>query len=43
MEWTFLARLKSNRKFNPDDSFNRRIENVPVPEDGRAVHLKGSG
>jgi len=43
LEWTFLTRLKSNRKVNPDDSFNRRIENVPIPEDGRALHLKGFG
>lgn len=43
LEWTFLTRLKSNRKVNPDDSFNRRIENVPIPEDGRVVHLKGFG
>jgi IS4 transposase len=43
LEWTFLTRLKRNRKINPDDSFNRRIENVPIPEDGRVVHLKGFG
>ena len=43
LERTFLARLKKNRKVNPDDSFNRRIENVPIPEDGRALHLKGFG
>ena len=43
LEWTFLTRLKKNRKVNPDDSFNRRIENVPIPEDGRVVHLKGFG
>jgi hypothetical protein len=42
LEWTFLTRLKRNRKVNPDDSFNRRIENVPIPEDGRVVHLKAS-
>jgi len=41
--WTFLTRLKKNRKVNPDDSFNRRIENLPIPEDGRVVHLKGFG
>ena len=43
LEWTFLTRLKKNRKVNPDDSFNRRIENVPIPEDGRVLHLKGFG
>ena len=43
LEWTFLTRLKKNRKVNPDDSFNRRIENVPIPEDGLALHLKGFG
>ena len=43
LEWTFLTRLKKNRKINPDDSFNRRVENVPIPEDGRALHLKGFG
>jgi hypothetical protein len=43
LEWTFLTRLKKNRKVNPDDSFNRRIENVPIPEDDRVVHLKGYG
>lgn len=43
LEWTFLTRLKRNRKTNPDDSFNRRIGNVPIPEDGCVVHLKGYG
>lgn len=43
LEWTFLTRLKRNRKTNPDDSFNRRIRNVPIPEDGCVVHLKGYG
>jgi hypothetical protein len=42
LEWTFLTRLKKNRKANPDGSFNRRNENIPIPEDGRVVHLKAS-
>jgi hypothetical protein len=43
LEWTFLTRLKTNRKVNPDDSFNRRFEDVPISEDGRVVQLKGFG
>ena len=43
VEWTFLTQLKSNRKVNPDDSFDRRIENVPISEDSPALHLKGLG
>lgn len=41
--WHFFTRLKSNRLVNPDDTYNRRISEVEIPEDGRVVHLKGFG
>ena len=41
--WTFLTRLKKNRKVNPDDTFNRQIQEITIPEAGRTVHLKGFG
>jgi putative transposase len=41
--WTFFTRLKKNRKVNPDDTHNRQIQEVEIPEEGRVVHLKGYG
>ena len=43
LEWTFFARLKKNRKVNPDDTHNRQIQEIEIPEEGRVVHLKGYG
>lgn len=41
--WQFLTRLKYNRHVNPDDSFNRPLSDVEIPESGIIVHLKGFG
>ena len=41
--WTFFTRLKKNRKMGPDDTHNRQIQEVPVPDEGRKVHRKGFG
>ena len=41
--WHFLTRLKKNRLVNPDDTYNRAIEEVTIPDQGRVVHLKGFG
>jgi len=43
-EWHFFTRLKSNRQVNPDDTHNRAVREVEIPEEeGRVVHLKGFG
>ena len=41
--WYFLTRLKSNRHVNPDNSYNRQISEIIIPECGGVVHLKGFG
>ena len=41
--WTFFTRLKKNRKVNPDNTYNRQIREIDIPEEGRVVHLKGFG
>jgi len=41
--WTFFTRLEKNRKVNPDDTYNRQIQEIEIPEEGRVVHLKGFG
>jgi putative transposase len=41
--WRFLCRLESNRLVNPDDTANRAIQEVEIPEHGRVVHLKAYG
>lgn len=41
--WLWLTRLKANRKVNPDDTYNRAIEEVDISEDGTCVHLQGYG
>jgi hypothetical protein len=43
LDWTFFTRLKKNRKVNPDDTYNRQIQEVDIPKEGRKVHLKGFG
>lgn len=43
LDWTFFTRLKKNRKVNPDDTHNRQIQEIDIPEEGRKVHLKGFG
>jgi putative transposase len=41
--WCFFTRLKSNRLVNPDDTYNRSISEIAIPEEGLVVHLKGFG
>ncbi|MCS3667883.1 hypothetical protein GGP77_002126, partial [Salinibacter ruber] len=41
--WTFFTRLEKNRKVNPDDTYNRQIQEIEIPKEGRVVHLKGFG
>jgi len=41
--WTFFTRLKSNRQVNPDDTYNRAVRQIEIPDEGRVVHLKGFG
>lgn len=42
-DWSWLARLKSNRQVNPDDTGNVRIDSLDIPDEGLTVHLKGYG
>jgi putative transposase len=37
----FLARLKSNRLVNPDNTKNIALETIDVPPKGIVVHLIG--
>ena len=41
--WTWLTRLKSNRKVNPDRAGLRAVSEVEVGEGGRVVWLEGFG
>ena len=41
--WRFLTRLKCNRQVNPDNTENKAVKDIDVPEHGRTVHLKGFG
>ena len=41
--WHWLTRFKSNRLVNPDHTRNVPIGEVPIPAEGRVVHLKGYG
>ena len=41
--WTFFTRLQKNRKVNPDDTYNRQIQEIDIPEEGRKMHLRGFG
>jgi hypothetical protein len=41
--WTWLCRLKSNRKVRVDFGAPRAISTVDIPEPGRVVHLPGYG
>jgi hypothetical protein len=41
--WHCLCRLKSNRLVDPDNTGNRAIATVDIPEAGFQVHLKGYG
>ena len=41
--WTFFTRLKKNRKTGPDVTYNRQVQEIDIPKEGRVVHLKGFG
>ena len=41
--WTWLCRLKSNRKVRVDFGAPRAVSTVDIPEPGRVVHLPGYG
>jgi putative transposase len=41
--WTWLTRLKSNRKVNPDRKGLRAVSEVEVTDAGRVVWLEGFG
>jgi len=41
--WTWLCRLKSNRKVRVDFGAPRAISTADIPEPGRVVHLPGYG
>jgi putative transposase len=43
LEWTWLGRLKSNRKVRVDFGAPQAISTVDVPPQGRVVHLPGYG
>jgi len=43
LDWTWLTRLKCNRKVRVDFGTPQAIETVEVPEGGRVVHLPGYG
>ena len=43
LEWTWLGRLKSNRKVRVDFGAPQAISTVDVPAPGRVVHLPGYG
>ena len=41
--WGWLCRLKSNRLVDPDNTGNRAIADLDIPDAGLQVHLKGYG
>ena len=41
--WHWLTRFKANRLVNPDNTENVPLSTVPIPREGRRVHLKGYG
>lgn len=41
--WTFLTRVRSNRRVNPDRSGNRPISECAIAATGTVVHLEGFG
>jgi hypothetical protein len=43
MGWTFLTRLKANRKVNPEGKGLKPISQCEISESGTLVHLKGFG
>ncbi|MDN7025465.1 transposase [Methanoculleus sp. FWC-SCC1] len=41
--WQWFTRIKKNRMVNPDDTENRPVETLEVPDDGMVVHMKKYG
>jgi hypothetical protein len=41
--WTFLTRVRSNRRVNPDRTGNRPIRDCAIAAGGTVVHLEGFG
>ena len=41
--WNWFSRLKKNRMVNPDDTENRPVSSVTIPDDGVVVHMKKYG
>jgi hypothetical protein len=41
--WTFLARVRCNRRVNPDRTGNRPIRDCAIAASGTIVHLEGFG
>jgi len=42
-DWKWLTQIKGNRRVNPDRQGLVRVENVPLPHEGKIVHLEGYG
>ena len=42
-DWKWLTQVKGNRRVNPDRQGLVRVENVPLPHEGKTVHLEGYG
>lgn len=42
-DWKWLTQIKGNRRVNPDRQGLVGVENVPIPCEGKVVHLEGYG
>jgi hypothetical protein len=41
--WNWFSRIKKNRMVNPDDTENRPVSYLAIPDDGMTVHMKKFG
>lgn len=41
--WQWFTRIKKNRMVNPDDTGNRPVATLAIPDDGLVVHMKKYG
>jgi hypothetical protein len=41
--WSWLTQVKKNRSVNPDDTENRPVSSLTIPDDGMVVHMKKFG
>jgi len=41
--WNWFSRIKKNRMVNPDDTENRPVSSLVIPDDGLTVHMKKYG